>query len=124
MKTWTLRVELQRLFKTLTANVYYEGNQDSAIYPRLVFENSEVSYDYGKTLYQLEVNIFDYGTSTKAVENLADNVQSALNKYYFINDEIQFVVYRGLRQKVEEEDKLIIRRRLLFEIQLHVMEGE
>ena len=124
MKTWTLRVELQRLFKTLTTNVYYEGNQDPAVYPRLVFELSEVSYDSGKTLYQLEINIIDYGTSTRVVEDLADNVQSTLNKYYFINDEIQFAVYRGLRQKVEEDDKLIIRRRLLFEIQLHEMRGE
>lgn len=124
MKTWTLRVELQRLFKTLTTNVYYEGNQDSAVYPRLVFELSEASYNSGKTLYQLEVNVIDYGTSTKVTEDLADTVQTALNKYYFINSEIQFSVYRGLRQKVEEEDKLIIRRRLLFEIHLHELKGE
>jgi hypothetical protein len=124
MKTWTLRVELQRLFKTLTTNVYYEGNQDPGAYPRIVFELSEVSYNSGKTLYQLEVNIIDYGTSTRVVEDLADTVQSALNKYYFINSEIQFSVYRGLRQKVEEEDKLIVRRRLLFEIHLHELKGE
>jgi hypothetical protein len=124
MKTWTLRVELQRLFKTLTTNVYYEGNQDPAVYPRLVFENSEVSYSDGKTLYQLEVNIIDYGTSTRVVEDLADTVQSTLNNYYFINSEIQFVVYKGLRQKVEEDDKSIIRRRLLFEIHLHELRGE
>lgn len=124
MKTWALRVELQRLLKTLTTNVYYEGNQDPAVYPRLVFELNEVSYDSGKTLFQLEVNIIDYGTSTRTVEDLADTVQDALNKYYFINSEIQFSVYRGLRQKVEEDDKLIIRRRLLFEIHLHELKGE
>lgn len=123
MKTWALRVELQRLLKTLTTNVYYEGNQDPAVYPRLVFELNEVSYDSGKTLFQLEVNIIDYGTSTRTVEDLADTVQNALNKYYFINSEIQFSVYRGLRQKVEEDDKKIIRRRLLFEIHLHELKG-
>lgn len=124
MKTWALRVELQRLLKTLTTNVYYEGNQDPAVYPRLVFELNEVSYDSGKTLFQLEVNIIDYGTSTRTVEDLADTVQNALNKYYFINSEIQFSVYRGLRQKVKEDDKKIIRRRLLFEIHLHELKGE
>ncbi len=84
MKTWALRVELQRLLKTLTTNVYYEGNQDPAVYPRLVFELNEVSYDSGKTLFQLEVNIIDYGTDTRVVEDLADTIQSTLNKYYFI----------------------------------------
>ena len=124
MRTWTLRTELQRLFKTLTTNVYYEGNQDPAVYPRLVFDLNEVSYDSGKTLCQLEVNVIGYGTSTRSIEDLADTAQSTLNKYYFMNNEIQFTVYRGLRQKVEEEDKLIIRRRLLFEIQLHELKGE
>lgn len=123
-KTWTLRVELQRLFKTLTTKVYYEGNQDPAVYPRLVYELNEVFYDSGKTLYQLEVNIFEHGTSTRTVEDLADNLQKILNKYYFINDEIQFAVYRGSRQKIEEDDKLTIRRRLLFEIHLHELKGE
>lgn len=124
MKTWALRVELQKTFKALTANVYYEGNQDPAVYPRLVYELNEVSYNSGKTLYQLEVNIFDYGTSLRAVEDLADSLQNTLNKYYFINNEIQFAVYRGLRQKVEEKDKSTIRRRLLFEIHLHELKGE
>ncbi len=123
-KTWALRVELQKIFKVLTNNVFYEGNQDFNIYPRLVYELSEVSYNSGKILYQLEVNIFEHGTSTKAVDDLADSLQNTLNKHYFINNEIQFAVYRGLRQKVEEKDKSIIRRRLLFEIHLHELKGE
>ena len=123
-KTWALRVELQKIFKTLTSKVYYEGLQESGKYLYLVYELSEVSYDSGKTLYQLEVNIFDYGTDTRAVEDLSDTVQDALNKNHFINREIQFVSYKGSRQKVEEDDKLIIRRRLLFEIHLHELKGE
>lgn len=124
MKTWALRTELQRVLKTLTTNVYYEGNQDSNIYPRIVFELNEVSSEYGMTLYQLEINVFDYGTSTKNTENLADTIQSELHKYYFINNEIQFTAYKGLRQSVIEDDKQIIRRRLLFELHLHELKGE
>ncbi len=123
-KTWTLRLELQRLFETLTTKVYYEGTQEPGKYLYLVFELNEVSYADGKTLMQLEVNIFDYGTNKRVVDDLADMIQEILNKYYFINNEIQFVVYKGLRQKVEENDKEIIRRRLLFEIQLHELKGE
>lgn len=123
-KTVALRTELQRLFKTLTPNVYYEEAPDTAVYPYLVYELSEVLFNHGKTTYQLEVNILDYGNSSLAVEILADSVQDALNKYYFINVEIQFITYKGLRQTIKEEDKQIIRRRLLFEIQLHQLKGE
>lgn len=123
-KTWILRIELQRLFKTLATNAYYEDNQEENIYPRIIFELSETTYDYGKTIYMLEVNVIDYGTETKTAEYLADDVQAVLNKYYFMNDEIQFVSYKGPRQRVVEDDKLIIRRRLLFEIHLHELKGE
>jgi peptidoglycan/xylan/chitin deacetylase (PgdA/CDA1 family) len=123
-KTIALRTELQRLFKTLTANVHYEQRPDTFAYPYLVYELREMTYDYGKTTYQMEVNILDYGTSSSAVETLADTVQEALNKYHFINDKIQFVTYKGQRQSVLEDDKKVVRRRLLFEIQLHEMKGE
>lgn len=123
-KTIALRTELQRLFKTLTTNVHYEQRPDTFSYPYLVYELRELTYDYGKTTYQMEVNILDYGTSTSAAETLADQVQEALNKYHFINDKIQFIAYKGQRQTIQEDDKKVIRRRLLFEIQLHELKGE
>jgi len=123
-RTIALRTELQRLFKTLTTNVHYEEAPDTIAYPYLVYELSELAYSYGKTTYQLEVNILDYGTSSSAAERLADTVQENLNKYHFINTVIQFTVYKGLRQTIKEDDKKIIRRRLLFEIQLHELKGE
>lgn len=123
-KTIALRMKLQKLFKTLTDNVYYGIAPDTAPYPYLVYELIELTYDYGKTLMELEVNIMDYGTSSSAVEILADTLQEKLNKYDFINHEIQFMIYKGNRNRIEEEDKKIIRRRLLFEIQLHELKGE
>lgn len=123
-KTIALRTELQRLLKTLTANVHYEQAPDTANYPYLVYELSELSYNYGKTLMEIEINILDYGTSTSNVETIADNVQSTLNKYSYIGPEIQFIIYKNIRQRVVEDDKKIIRRRLTFEIQLHELKGE
>ncbi len=118
-KTVALRTELQRLFKTLTPNVYNEERPNKPAHPCLIYELSEVVHGYGKTTYQLEVNLLDYGDDTAAVEDLGDHLQKTLEKYYFINEEIQFVVYCDGRQTVYEDDKKIIRRRLLFEIQLH-----
>lgn len=123
-KTIALRTELQRLLKTLTANVYYEEAPSPPPYPYMVYELSEFSSDYGKTLMEIEVNILDYGASSSSVEVLADSLQDALHGYTFINTEIQLRLYKGMRQRVVEEDKQIIRRRLLFEIHLHELKGE
>jgi len=122
-KTIALRTELQRLLKTLTTNVYYEEAPDTAT-SYLVYELSEVTKEYGRILMQLEINILDYGTSSTAAETLADQVQTVLHKYHFINSSIQFTLYEGLRGTVKEEDKQIIRRRLLFEVHLHELKGE
>lgn len=123
-KTIALRTELQRLFKTLITNVYHEEAPDTANNPYLVYELSEVFFNYGKTVFQLEINILDYGKSSSAIENLADAVQRKFNKHHYIDKNIQFTIYQGLRQTVKEEDKEIVRRRLLFEIQLHELKGD
>lgn len=124
MRTIELRKQLTTVFKTITDNVHNELQFDAPSYPYLAYELNELYYEYGKSVQQLEVNIMDYGTSTSAVETLADTLQNTLNKYYFINDKIQFSIYRLNRNTIQEEDKKIRRRRLTFEIQLHELKGE
>lgn len=119
-----LRKQLQILFKTITTNVHFEIAPDISPYPYLVYELSELTSNYGKTVLQLEVNILDYGTSTSVVETLSDNLQSLLNKYHFINNKIQFSIYKLNRNTIQEEDKKIRRRRMTFEIQLHELKEE
>lgn len=123
-KTIALRTELQKILKNVTANVEYEEANDSTPYPYVVYELTEVMHDYGKTLFELEINVFDYGMISRNVDALADSIQDTLHKYYFINEEIQFTSYKDNRNIVQEEDKQIRRRRLLFEIQLHELKGE
>jgi len=123
-KTVALRTVISTLLKTMTPNVYYEDAPDTNPYPYMVYELNEITYSYGKVLYQLEVNVFGYGANTAPIETLADTTQRTLNKYSFINTDIQFTVYQGLRRTIKEEDEQIIRRRLLFEVQLHELKGE
>lgn len=123
-RTIELRGELQRIFKTVTPNVHNELRFDYDDYPYLVYELRELDYNYGKSLLQLEVNILDYGTKTRVVDTLSDTLQDKLNKYYFINDKIQFATYKRNRNTVQEEDKKVRRRRMLFEIQLHELREE
>lgn len=123
MNTIAIRTQLNKMFKTLNDNIYYEIADDDAPYPHLVYELKEIINDYGKTTYDLEVNIFDYGNSTSAIEQLGDDLGYLLDKYYFINDEIQFASYKSTRIIVQEDDKKIRRRRLTFEIQAHELKG-
>lgn len=122
-KTVELRKQLEIIFNTIT-NTYFEEASSDASYPYLVYEINELVSNYGKTTLQLEVNILDYGKASRVCEDLADTVQVTLDRYYFINDKIQFAIYKGNRNTIKEEDKKIIRRRMIFEIQLHELRGE
>lgn len=123
-KTIALRRELQRYLETVASNVYYEEAADKKQYPYVVFELSEISNISGKTLLQLEINVVGYGASSDQVERLSDSIQSIFHRYYFINHEIEFAVYKNRRDTIKEEDKKIIRRRILFEVHLHELKGE
>lgn len=123
-KTIALRRELQRYLETVVSNVYYEEAADKKQYPYVVIELSEISNISGKTLLQLEINVVGYGTSSDQVERLSDSIQSIFHRYYFINHEIEFAVYKNRRDTIKEEDKKIVRRRLLFEVHLHDLKGE
>jgi len=123
-KTIELRKELTRLFETKIDEVHFGIADDSALYPYLQYELDEIRNESGKSIIILEINILDYGTSTIALEILADEFQELLHKYYFINDKIQFSSYKLVKNIVQEEDKKIKRRRLTFEIQLYELGGE
>lgn len=123
-KSIALRTALQTILKAKASNVYYEEAPDTHPYPYVVYELSELSHDSGRTLIQLEVNVIDHGDSTSVAESLADDIQDALHKLYYIDTSIQFSSYKNQRNTVKEDDKQIIRRRLLFEIHLHELKGE
>jgi len=123
-KTTELRKQLKIILKTVADRVYHEEAPPTALYPYVVYESSELAYENGKTTFQLEVNVLDYGEDSSTVEILSDLVQNTLNKYYFINDTIQFTTYKGNKNIIKEEDKKIIRRKMNFEIQLHELKGE
>lgn len=118
-KTEELRKALRASMLSVTDRVYFGQAPDNATYPYIVFDLSELIHQDGKTLMEMEVNVLDYGTVTTTAENIADEMQALLDRADYINAFIQYSIYRGLRQPVEEEDKQLIRRRLTFEIHLH-----
>ena len=123
-KTESLKTEVKSLLKTQAVRVSYGSAPKKKEYPYVVFELSELGFSDGKTTYQLEVNAVDSGDVSKPVDDLSDNIQKKLHGTCLLNEDIQFVVYRGARQSVTEDNPDLIRRRMLFEVHLHELKGE
>lgn len=118
-KTGALRAAVVEIIGRSAPFVYY--GQAGPGHPKqyAVYELEEISSIDDQTTVQLEINCMDYGTDTAACEKMADEIQAALNHAVVLNDGIMFRSYIERRQPVYEEDRKIIRRRLLFTLYLY-----
>ena len=86
--------------------------------PYIVYSLETVSSADDMETVELEANVMDYGANTEPCEAIADQVEALFDKWYYLDDEIQLATYVDRRQPVTEEDRKIIRRRLLIEIHM------
>jgi len=122
MKTIPLRTEVYTLLTGAMpegSKVYFQQAQDDhpqiyAVYTLDLIDNTDE-----RLLYELEVNVMDYGTDTSTIEALADTIQSTFNKKVLITEDIGVYFYSDRRNAVEEEDRNILRRRLTFSTYLY-----
>ena len=119
-KTIALRTVLTERLRTCCPRVWYGQAKDTTQRPYLVYTVEQLSYGDGQHLMELEVNVVDYGDDTAPAEELSDAVESAFDQWHYLDETIQISTYNDRKQPVEEEDRQIIRRRLLIE--LHVYE--
>lgn len=118
-KTEALRAAVTEIIGRSAPRVYYGQAEPGHPAQYAVYELEELSHTDDQYVMQLEVNCMDYGTNTAACEAMADQIQAAFNHALVLNDSIMFRSYIERRQPVYEEDRKIIRRRLLFEIRLY-----
>ena len=117
--------ELRRVVTALLSSVapsvsFSDTTQES--YPHTVFDLSQVLYDSGRMLYTLEVNIVYYGDDSTLADDTADRVQELFDGGNYNGDKISFYTRINTRNNVIEADKSVIRRRLLFELNLYSKE--
>ena len=119
MATADLRRYLQALLMQEAERAYYGTAPSDAAFLYLVYNLEEVSFEDGLSLQELEVDVVDYGSSTAAAEAMADQLQAKLDHHHVVEDTFQAAIYRERRQPIYEDDKLIVRRRLTFQVRLH-----
>ena len=119
-KTIALRTVLTERLRTCCPRVWYGQAKDTTQRPYLVYTVEQLSYEDGQHLMELEVNVVDYGDDTAPAEALSDAVESAFDQWHYLDEKVQISAYNDRKQPVEEEDRQVVRRRLLIE--LHVYE--
>lgn len=127
-RTEALSDALIEMIKVRCNNVYYEEGvqvgMEKKKYPFVTLELEDIGNTDGATKYVLELNVIDYGKIKSTAEELADKIQDDLDHINYIDENIQFRSYKDGRKTIKEDDKQVIRKRLMFEIIMYDLKGE
>ncbi|MDR7870308.1 MAG: hypothetical protein RIN55_05580 [Tissierellaceae bacterium] len=123
-----LRIELNKILKSIHPNIIIEGKSisrvhfqkatDTTPYPYIVYDFPQGYDNEGQEIFNLDIDIWDNNIDTTELETLAGAIWKKLNKYYFIDDDMQFSIHRVSRFTVDEDDD-IKRRTLMFNIRYY-----
>lgn len=119
-KTAVLRGAITERLRAACPRVSYGQTGKVTARPYVVYTLETISAADDMETVELEVNCMDYGSDTSPCETVADQVERLFDRWYYLDEEIQFSAYIDRRQPVTEEDRSVVRRRLLIEI--HVTE--
>lgn len=114
-----LRALFQQKLLESCAHVYFGTAPSSVENPCIVWNLQELSYEDGLSLQELEADVMDYGEDTAPAETIADDLQQRLDHFQALEETFEVSVYRERRQPLQENDKLVIRRRLTFQVRLY-----
>jgi len=117
-RTNDLKKLIQTKLKTLATNVYYEIAADNALYPHVVFTFDSIDLgDLSREDYMLNVDVWDKGKSTTAIDDLCDSIENLLQAENLPQAHILPTFYLVDRRNVPDEDKAIKHRVIRFQIQ-------
>lgn len=114
-----LRTAVTAKLQESCPRVYYGQAASKTERPYIVYTLEQISQEDDLITLELEANVMDYGQDTGPAEDLADAVMASFDRLYYLDNDIQFSTYPTRQQPVSEEDRSVIRRRLLIEIHFY-----
>ena len=117
-------IELRKDIKTLLANVhervFYRKANAEVMYPYIIYGIKDI---YGAKVLEINVWSIDPEDSTVIIENLADDIQKALEDSIVTNDNHSIILYYNEDRKwIDDEDKRIQRINFSYEIRYYGQE--
>ena len=112
-----LRKALVTILKEEHSRVYFQRAPINATFPYVVYDLPNAFDNNDQDIYNFDIDIWDNAQDSTTLETLASTMWKKFNKYHYIDEDIQFSVYRDNRLPPLDEDKTnIIRRKLIFQL--------
>lgn len=118
IKTEDLKRFIVRELKKACPNVAYQKATDKTPFPYIIFDFEDKKQELGHFIF-IELNVYDKSRSTKTIETIADNIEGILDDTFFNEQSFSISIDLNTKNNVEETDKAIQRRRLLFDSEVY-----
>ncbi|TYS68658.1 hypothetical protein FZC76_06845 [Sutcliffiella horikoshii] len=113
-------IELRNALKPLLTlhypKVYYQKVPDIIIYPHVVYDLPTSFVDEDIEVFNLDVDIYDNNLDTTSIEEISDKFWRGLDKARYLDENIQFTIYRENRLPPINTDTNINQRKLIFQL--------
>ena len=108
--------------KSAAARVYLEKAPEGTDFPYVTYRFPTSNEAEFREDFILEVNLWDHGEDTTALEELTEDVDEALNrtKHLTATADMQLSVYRINRMMIPDPDPKIRRRELRYEVKAYL----
>lgn len=118
IKTEDLKKFIVRELKKACPNVAYQKATDKTPFPYVVFDFEDKKQELGHMIF-IEINIYDKSRSSKNIETITDNIEGILDDTFFNEQSFSISIDLNTRNNIEETDKSIQRRRMLFDSEVY-----
>ena len=109
----------------IDVKVFNDRSRKDSVYPYIVIDSSNISTQlYPRIDVDLELNIWDKNQNYVKVNEIADIIQSVLNRTSKVADNITATFYLNTRKNMDDEDKELKRVYMLFDVEIYQFEME
>lgn len=109
----------------IDVKVFNDRSRKDSVYPYVVIDSSNISTQlYPRIDVDLELNIWDKNQNYVKVNEIADIIQSALNRTSKVADNITATFYLNTRKNMDDEDKELKRVYMLFDVEIYQFKKE
>lgn len=109
----------------IDVKVFNDRSRKDSVYPYIVIDSSNISTQfYPRIDVDLELNIWDKNQNYVKVNEIADIIQSVLNRTSKVADNITATFYLNTRKNMDDEDKELKRVYMLFDVEIYQFEKE
>lgn len=112
-----LRTAIQKILKQYHSSVHFQKSPGTAVYPYVIYDFPTSFMDGDQEVFNLDVDVWDNSQDTSRIETLAEKLWKELNYLRYMDQDIQFSIYRENRlPPLDEEDSYLNRRKLIFQL--------